>query len=210
MAQDLFLGIIKKDWSRGAGLTPLPREPVQEQLILTTDEKAKLDKIATLKMKAESGDRRAKRQWGKLVKKANLLRKKAAFDPRARRMVAVLDQSGILGHVQKITGDIEPRDQDIIDKLILRAGNAAGWPVFLSKARYADYQDRAGKGDQRSKEVLAILDRYTKAGKLKISDDKKEQVTRYPIGASLCSDDLEAAIDGGNCERNALTRQIRT
>jgi len=205
MSQDLFLGIVKKNWARDSYAT-LPSVPIQEQLVLTTDEKDHLAKIAALKMKAESGDRSAKKQWKKLVKKANLLRKKS--DPKARRMVSVLDQSGLLGHVQKISGDIEPRDQDIVEKLILRAGNATGWPVFLSKSRYADYQDRAGKGDQRSKEVLAILDRYTKSGKLKISDEKKEQVSRYPIGAGLCSDDLEAAADGGACERKALARRL--
>jgi hypothetical protein len=183
MAQDLFFGIIRKNWARGTCTVPLPEAPIQKQLVLTPDEKDRLARIAALKMKAESGDRKARKQWKRLVKQANKLRKKS--DPRAKRMATVLDQSGLLGRVQKISGDAEPRDQDIIEKLILRAGNATGWPTFVSRDRYADYQDRAGKGDQRSREVLEILSRYIKAGKVKVSDEKKGQVASYPIGGSL-------------------------
>ena len=75
----------------------------------------------------------------------------------------------------------EPKDQDIIDKLILRSGNNSGWPVYISKDRYADYQSRSKK-DSRAAEIVAILDRYAGEGRLKISDEKKADIVRYPIG----------------------------
>ena len=211
MAHDIFLGIIKKSWARGDcnAPAPLPPMPAQKKLILTEDEKSRLEKIAALRMKAESGDRKAKKQWRRLSRRAATLGKKARQgDPKAKRMVEVINQSGVLGPAQQISGDVEPRDQDLIEKLILRAGNATGWPTFISKDRYSDYQSRAGQGDQRSKEVIEILNRYITAGKVKVSDEKKGQITSYPIGGSLCSDDLDAAADGGACERKALSRRL--
>jgi hypothetical protein len=209
MAQDIFLGVIKKNWARGTCKAPLPKTPVQAQLTLTAGEKDKLAKIAVLRMKAESGDRKAQNQWKLLSKRASALGKKARKgDPKAKRLVEVINQSGVLGPAQRISGDIEPRDQDLIETLILRAGNAAGWPTYISKDRYADYQARAGHGDQRSKEVLVILNRYIQAGKVRVSDDKKGQISSYPIGGSICADDLEAAADGGSSERAALARRF--
>ena len=209
MALDLFLGIIKKNWARDAAAGSPQAAAPPAALVLTADEKDRLARIATLKMRAESGDRKSRKQWKRLARKANALRAKARKgDPRASRMIAVLDQSGLLGSVQKISGDAEPRDQDIVEKLILRAGNATGWPTMISRDRYADYERRAGQGDQRSREVMAILTRYINAGKVKVSDGMKSQISRYPIGASLCADDLEAAADGGSCERAALARRL--
>jgi hypothetical protein len=80
------------------------------------------------------------------------------------------------------SAQVEDKDQDIIDKLILRAGNYSGWPVYLSKDRYADYQARSAKGDHRCKEVIAILDRHIKDGRLRVSDERKGDFARYPIG----------------------------
>ena len=88
----------------------------------------------------------------------------------------------ILGTTRRVSGDTEPRDQDIVEKMILRAGNAAGWPAYVSRDRYADYQKRAGQGDQRSREVLAIIDRYVRDGKVRVSDEKRGQVSSYPLG----------------------------
>lgn len=210
MSQDLFLGIVKKNWARDMyTASAVPAVPTPAPLALTPDEKERLSKIAALRMKAESGDRKAKKQWKQLSKQTAVLAKKARKgDSKAKRMVEVITQSGVLGPAQRISGDIEPRDQDIIEKLILRAGNATGWPTFISRSRYADYESRANQGDERSREVMKILTRYIKDDKLKVSDEKKGQITSYPIGGSLCADDLEAAADGGACERKALARRL--
>ena len=88
----------------------------------------------------------------------------------------------VLGEARRVSGDAEPRDQDVVEKLILRAGNTAGWPAYVSRDKYADYQERARRGDQRSREVLTIIDRYVRAGKVKVSDEKRGQVSSYPVG----------------------------
>ena len=197
MSQDLFLGIVKKDWSRGPSraivVESRPEEP------LTEADRERLARLAVLKMKAASGDKLAKLQWKKIKVNVSILKVKARRgDPKARHDLAVLDGSGLFGHVQTISGIAEPRDQDIIDRLILRSGSAAGWPVYISKAQYADYQSRAAKKDVRAVEVLAILSRYAKEGKLKISDDKKSDQSRYPIGS-----------DDAGQERKQLEEQAR-
>ena len=188
MSQDLIFGFTKRDWSRK------PPEIVHEcgpesctisyrKAPLTANEKAKLDTIAQLKMKAESGDRKAQKQWRKLSIKVVALKAKAKRgDPKARHTVEILEDSGMFGHVQKISGLVEPKDQDIIDKLIMRAGENSGWPVYISTSQHADYKNRAARGDRRAVEVLSILSRHAQAGRIKISDEKKADLSRYPIG----------------------------
>jgi hypothetical protein len=150
-------------------------------------------------MKAASGDKLARLKWKRIKTTVAILKIKAKKgDPKAKHDLAVLDDSGLLGHVQTISGIAESKDQDIIDRLILRSGSAAGWPVYISKAQYADYQSRAAKKDTRAVEILSILDRYSKDGRLKISDDKKGDQSRYPIGG-----------DDGNQERRQLEEQAR-
>jgi hypothetical protein len=204
MSQDLIFGFTKKDWSRnpsGIGrkcLITRQKEP------LTDDERAKLERLAKVKMKAESGSKPAQRQWREITAKVNALRSRARKgDPRARHTLGILEDSGLFGRVQVISGSTEPKDQDIIDKLIMRAGENSGWPVYISTSRYADYKGRAAKGDSRATEVITILNRYVKDGKLKIGDEKKSDIVRYPIGNH---DELAAARDGGACERAAMSR----
>ena len=139
MAQNIFLGIIKKSWARDACDVPLPPMPIQDKLILTENEKERpadgkmmrgrflmslsmwihktkkgrwinwdlqlvLAKIATLRMKAESGDRTAKQQWKQLSKRTAALGKRAKKgDPSAKRLVEVINQSGVLGPDQPIS-----------------------------------------------------------------------------------------------------------
>ena len=188
MSKDLIFGFTKKDWSRK------PPEIVHEcgpescmityrKEPLTADEKSKLDSLAQLKMKAESGDRQSQKQWKKLsIKVVSLKEKAKKGDPKAKHTVDILEDSGLFGHVQNISGSMEPRDQDMIDKLIQRAGEDSGWPVYISTSQHSDYRNRAAKGDHRAAEVLSIIDRNVKAGRLKISDEKKTDFSRYPIG----------------------------
>ena len=110
MSQDLIFGFTKKDWSRKAPeivhecgpescMITYKKEP------LTADEKAKLDKLAQLKMKAESGDRQSQKQWKKLSARVVALKAKAKRgDPKAKHTVEILEDSGLFGHVQKISG----------------------------------------------------------------------------------------------------------
>ena len=208
MAEDLFLGTTKKSWARGLPCHPTVSTSTQTHLALTVEERERLARLATLKMKAESGDKQSRRRWKAASARFAVLKTRAkGGDPRARRALGVLEESGLFGHVQMISGYAEPKDQDIIDKLILRSGNNSGWPVYISKDRYADYQSRSKK-DSRAAEVVAILDRYAGEGRLKISDEKKADIVRYPIGASLCADDLEAAAYGGSSEQAALAPRL--
>ena len=211
MSQDLFLGVVKKDWSRGPSraivVESRPEEP------LTEADRERLARLAVLKMKASSGDRLAKLKWKKIKINVAILKMKARKgDPKARHDLAVLDGSGLLGRVQTISGVAESKDQDIIDRLILRSGSAAGWPVYISKAQYADYQSRAAKKDARAVEVLVILGRYAKEGKLKISDDRKADQSRYPIGgdeSGQARKQLEEQARRGSARAIAKLKRIR-
>jgi len=72
---------------------------------------------------------------------------------------------------------------DRIDSLIADKGKHEGWPVFVSTRRYADYKDRAAKGDEQASRALSILDPYVRNKQLQITD--KNLVGwkyRYPIG----------------------------
>jgi hypothetical protein len=209
MSQDLIFGFTKKNWSRtppaivhecGPDMCTVSykKEP------LTGDEKSKLDRLAQVKMRAESGDRSAQKQWKLISSRLIVLKTKAkGGDPKAKHTVEVLEDSGLFGHVQKISGSLLPSDQDIIERRIQKAGYESGWPVYISTSAYSDYRGRAAKGDKLASEVLSILDRHVKAGHLKIGDEKKADLSRYPIGNA---DEIAAARDGGSCEMDAMTR----
>jgi len=111
MSKDIFLKIVKKNWARGACDAPLPPMAAQKKLVLTADEKERLAKIAALRMKAESGDRKAQKQWKLLSRRAAAIGKKARQgDPKAKRMVEVINQSGVLGPAQRISGSASGTD----------------------------------------------------------------------------------------------------
>ena len=129
MSKDLIFGFTKKDWSRK------PPEIVHEcgpescmityrKEPLTADEKSKLDSLAQLKMKAESGDRQSQKQWKKLsIKVVSLKEKAKKGDPRARHTVEILEDSGLFGSVQKISGEEEGDEGRKVLEALARKGD---------------------------------------------------------------------------------------
>ena len=72
MAFDLALGITPKNWARGSTFSPTaPAEPTVE---LSPKEKLELERLASVKMRAESGDRKAQIQWKRISSKISSLR----------------------------------------------------------------------------------------------------------------------------------------
>lgn len=104
MAYDLFLGIIPKNWARGAPAAqahPVASEPTAT---CTPEEKAKLEKLTVIKMKTQSGDKKAQKQWKAMLANIPSLRTKAKQgDPKARRILLILRQSGLLQRAQVFT-----------------------------------------------------------------------------------------------------------
>ncbi len=104
MAFDLILGVTKKNWSRGAIPPTLALPPAEPTIECTDKEKAGLEKLASIKMRAESGDRLAKIQWIAAAKRFRSTKAKAiAGDPKAKRSLAILQQAGFLTSTQKFS-----------------------------------------------------------------------------------------------------------
>jgi hypothetical protein len=78
----------------------------------------------------------------------------------------------------------QDRDMDIVERMILRAGTANGWPVWTKKQDFDDYKLRAVSGDASATRTLAIINRYMKAGKLKIDSGKRDDKLTYAMGKS--------------------------
>ena len=101
MAFDLFLGIIPKSWARG---TPIAQtQPVVDEptVACTPEEQTKLEKLALIKMKAESGDKKAQKQWKTMLAGIPSLKAKAKRgDPKAKRTLLILSQGGFLQRAQ--------------------------------------------------------------------------------------------------------------
>lgn len=104
MAFDLFLGIIPKSWARGAPIAqtqPVTNEPT---VICTPEEQTKLEKIALIRMRAESGDKKAQKQWKAMLAGIPSLRTKAKRgDPKAKRTLLILSQGGFFQRAQVFT-----------------------------------------------------------------------------------------------------------
>lgn len=101
MALDLILGSIPRDWSLGAA-------PATDEVNFrfTEDEAKMLVTLAEMKAKADSEDREAKKKFGVFQKRVAGLKAKAAKgDPSAKRLMKVLEESGLFNQGQKITID---------------------------------------------------------------------------------------------------------
>ena len=111
MAFDLALGITQKNWARGIiPGSPAVSLPVEPAIECTPKEKLELERLAALKMRAVSGDRKAKIQWKRASSRiASLAAKAKAGDPKARRSLLVLKQNGFFQPSQKfdMSGDSE-------------------------------------------------------------------------------------------------------
>ena len=104
MAFDLILGTTKKNWARGPVSPQLALPPAEPTIECTDREKAGLEKLASIKMRAEAGDRQAKIQWIAVAKKFRATKARAvAGDPKAKRSLAILKQAGFLQDAQKFS-----------------------------------------------------------------------------------------------------------
>ena len=146
MSIDLIFGFTKKDWSRTPPTIVHECGPEvctisQKKEPLTEEEKVRLDRLAQVKMKAESGDKQAQRQWKKISSKMISLKAKAKKgDPKAKHSLGILEDSGLFGHVQKISGEkivavhgIGPKDLDYAHGID---------PDELEAARYGGSSER--------------------------------------------------------------------
>jgi len=105
MAYDLFLGTIKKNWARD------PYTDVVLESTAVIDTKATLpslgtmEEIALVKMKAESGHKPSIKKWKVMrVKVAGLQKQAKRGNKKAIAAVKTINDSGLFGHVQNISG----------------------------------------------------------------------------------------------------------
>jgi len=75
-----------------------------DPIATTSDEQQYLAQLAVLRMKADSGDASAQKEWRATMVKVDALRKKAAKgDEKAQRTVAILKESGIFSGVKTMS-----------------------------------------------------------------------------------------------------------
>jgi len=121
MAYDLVLKNVKKNWSRGAShpqtaterlTAAAPTPPTLAELKLTPDEKKKLADVAAIKKAAQSGDKRARRQWKKAPKiVAKLSAKAAKGDPKAQRSLQILRAAKVFAPGAVLLGEFIGKDE---------------------------------------------------------------------------------------------------
>ncbi len=104
MAFDLILGVTKKNWSRGAMPPALALPPAEPTIGCTEREKARLEKLASIKMQAEAGNPQAKARWAHVARQFKSIQARASSgDPKAKRSLAILQQAGFLTSTQKFS-----------------------------------------------------------------------------------------------------------
>ena len=96
--------------------------------------------------------------------------------------------SRLIGAAASSTSFEQDRNMDIVECMILRAGTANGWPVWTKKQDFDDYKLRAASGDASATRTLAIINRYMKAGKLKIDSGKRDDKLTYAMGGEFVPD----------------------
>jgi hypothetical protein len=108
MAYDILLRRrTHTNWSMHSMLNPAfatcgDFEP--DPIATTPDEQQYLAALAVLRMKADSGDPAAQKEWKAAMVTVEALRKKAAKgDDKAQRTVAILKESGIFSGVQTMS-----------------------------------------------------------------------------------------------------------
>jgi hypothetical protein len=109
MAYDLFFGKNKRNWSRDL----LATAPTSDEVTVhfTDEEKNFLSQITITKMKADAGDKSAKKQLVALTKKIAALKTKSRKgDEKAKRALLILRESGIFNPTQKmdLSGAVVP------------------------------------------------------------------------------------------------------
>lgn len=112
MSQDLFLGIVKKNWARGAldanplpPLHPVVATPARLSPPMTAAERARVGKIYSIRSRAESGDPAARKEWRKISTAVVGLRVRArGGDPRAVRACQVLEETRLFSQKSSLSG----------------------------------------------------------------------------------------------------------
>jgi len=73
---------------------PVPTTPAENELIAH---------LAVLKMRVDAGDKKALPEWRKSMKAVLVAKKRASLgDPKAKRLMQVLSESGLFAGVQKM------------------------------------------------------------------------------------------------------------
>jgi len=142
MAYDILLGKTRRNWSRGCGArsTMIPPEMPQEGVAtiqLTEAEVDKLADIAATKVAADMGNKAALKKMIVVRKNVAKLQKQARKgDPKAKRALAVLEQSGVFRDYQSfslsdLSGDDVPETSLVPNTayraaILSRAVKAAG------------------------------------------------------------------------------------
>jgi hypothetical protein len=180
MAFDLALGITPKNWSRGTAIGPPIDVPMEPAVEITSKEKLELERLASVKMRAESGDKKAKIQWKRMSSKISSLAAKAkAGDPKAKRSLLVLKQNGFFQPILKF--DMSGDDMSDLNQRSKKGDISAQIALRKLKIRKAADEEELSLGS------LALLGSFAGAAN---------------------HEDIEAAMDGGSCERDALVRQL--
>lgn len=104
MAHDLIFGKNKRNYSRA--VTQSPTTPISDEVtfLFSESEKSMIDKISTARMKAGSGDRDAIKTLAKFAKDMAKVKARASKgDPKAKRIMLVLRESGLFNKPQTIS-----------------------------------------------------------------------------------------------------------
>ena len=110
----------------------------------------------------------------------------------ASERAALARRTGLAGgSIGSAVPSEQDRDMDIVERMILRAGTAHGWPVHMRKQDYEDYKSRAGQGDTSATKTLAILGRYMKVGKLRTDSGTRDERLAYAMGELVRDSDLQ-------------------
>jgi hypothetical protein len=108
MAHDLIFGRTRRNWSRGS-CSPRTELTDEVDFLLTPTEMAMLADLAATKMRADAGDRLAKKKVADFSRKvAGLRAKSKRGDVSASRALRVLSESGVFRGTQSFSlgGDV--------------------------------------------------------------------------------------------------------
>lgn len=108
MARDLILGRTRRNWSRGS-CSPQIASTDEVDFRLTPPEMAMLAELAATKMRADAGDKAAKKKVAEFARKVTVLKARARRgDASATRALRVLTESGVFRGTQTFSlgGDV--------------------------------------------------------------------------------------------------------
>ena len=195
MSTDLFLGKTKRNFARDLE----PSLPVSDEVTISfsPDEQVMLTRIASLRLKADSGDRASKKQLVVMAKKVAALKVRARKgDAKAKRSLLVLRESGVFNETQTLTlGWSLFKSED-------QAVQKARMEKFTSDLKTASKPEDLAKLSEMATYNQAIKN---KLGELARSGDKN--ALRVAAYVATNKKDSKEAIVGGSDERAAAIQQ---